>query len=294
MRALSIVAAATLCGLSGIAAAAPDWEKVEHVFERPATVSGEVRRFSFPRSDLEVTLDGVAVKPGLALGSWVAFKEAGDGATLMGDLVLTEGEVRRVMAALSRGGISVTALHNHLLRAEPATMYLHIGGRGDPVAMARAIRVALEQSRTPIATEPPKDQASPIALDTAALDRAIGHGGKADGGIYKFAVPRADGVSAHGHDVPEAMGSAVAIAFQPTGDGKAAVTGDFVLEAEEVDPVVGALMEHGIEVTALHNHMLDEEPRLFFMHFWAHDDAETLAKGLRAALDEVETAVAER
>src|SRR3712207_1878766 len=188
MRALAILSAVASTVVAGTAAAAPEGEKVEQVFERKAMVSGDVHRFSFPRSDLAVKLDGVSVKPGLALGTWVAFQETGDAATVMGDLVLTEEEVKPVMTQLAKGGIAVTALHNHLLRAEPATMYLHIGGHGDPVKLAQAIRVALEQSKTPVAVAPQSGEPPPISFDTATVDHAMGQRGKADGGIYKFSI----------------------------------------------------------------------------------------------------------
>jgi hypothetical protein len=209
----------------------------------------------------------------------------GDNGMVMGDLVLTMDEVSPVMKRLIEGGIEVTALHNHLLRNQPFTMYMHVLGHGDPVKLAATLHTALAESKTPFAAPAaPAAAPPPIDLDTAAIDAALGAKGSNNGGVYQFGIPRAEPIKDGGMGVPPAMGSAVAINFQPTGDGKAAITGDFVLIAKEVNPVAKALREHGIEVTALHNHMLDDEPRLFFMHFWANDDAKKLAEGLKAAL----------
>jgi hypothetical protein len=210
---------------------------------------------------------------------------------VMGDLVLTQDEVNPVMRKMEEGGIEITALHNHLLRAEPMTLYMHVVGKGDPVRLATALHAGLAQSKTPLAppasgTSQPQANAA-IDFDVAAVEQAIGRKGKDNGGILSFSVPRAQPVKDEGMEVPEAMGSAIGINFQPTGGGKAAITGDFVLVASEVNPVIKALEQGGIEITALHSHMLDEQPRLFFMHFWANDDAEKLATGLRAALDKM-------
>jgi biotin operon repressor len=272
-------------------AAEIDWAKVDAALGKTASVQGEVHRYGIPRSDLQVTLDGVTIKPALALGGWVAFEPMPDGALAMGDLVLTETEVNPVMSKLLESGIEITAVHNHLMRATPATFYMHIHGHGDAIAMATAIRAALAESKTPFAAPAaPAAQATQVDLDTAALDEAIGVKGKVNGGVYQFSVPRKEPITEHGMAVPPAMGTAIAINFQPTGDGKAAITGDFVVIADEVNPLIRALRENGIEVTAIHSHMLDEQPRLFFVHFWANDDAQKLAKGLNAALEKIAVA----
>ena len=205
--------------------------------------------------------------------------------------VLTEAEINPVMAKLLDGGIEITAVHNHLLRANPAPYYLHVGGNGDPAKLAEAIRLALTQSKTPL--EAPSESATEtpaIDLDTAKLDEAMGAKGRANGGVYHFGVPRRDPTSENGMPIPAAMGSANAANFQPTGNGKAAITGDFVVTGNEVNPLIRTLRANGIEVTAIHSHMLDEQPRLFFVHFWANDDAVKLAKGLRGALDRTSAA----
>ena len=263
-----------------------DWKKVDTTLGKTGAISGEAHRYGFPRSDLQVTVDGVAIKPALALGGWAAFQPMRGEAMVMGDLVLLETEINPVMAKLIEGGVEITAVHNHLLRANPETFYMHIGGHGDPVKMAEVIRSALALSKTPFDPPAVAPAAAPtVDLDTAQLDQIIGAKGTINGGVYQFNVPRRDPITESGTTVPTAMGSANAINFQPTGGGKAAITGDFVITGDEVNPMIKALRANGIEVTALHSHMLTEQPRVFFMHFWANDDALKLAKGIRAALD---------
>jgi len=269
----------------------PDWNAVGTALGKTGAVqAGGVYRVPFPRSDLHVTLDGVAIKPALALGSWVAFLPMGNDAMVMGDLVLTHDEVNPVMRALEAAGLEISALHNHLLRSAPATMYMHIDGHGDPVKLATAIRSALQLSKTPFAAPPAATPAPALDLDTARIDAILRAKGTSGGGVLSYGIARKDPPRSAGMALPNPMGSAIAINFQPTGGGKAAITGDFVMTANEVNPVIRAFAANGIEVTALHNHMLDDEPRLFFMHFWANDDALKLARGLRAALDKVASA----
>jgi hypothetical protein len=286
---LSLMASIFSASFSTVAIAQEiDWQKIDDAFGRkPAAVASDVHRYGFPRTDLAVTLDGVAIKPALALGGWIAFKPAHGGAMVMGDLVLLETEINPVMLKLIEGGLEITAVHNHLLRASPATFYMHVGGHGDPARMAAVIHDALSTSKTPLATPAAAGPAPTVDLDTAQLDQLIGVKGQANGGVYQFGVPRRDPVMEGGMQIAPVgpMGVATAINFQPTGGGKAAITGDFVLSGDEVNPVINALRSNGIEVTAVHSHMLDEQPRLFFLHFWANDDAIKLARGLRAALD---------
>jgi len=268
-----------------------DWKKVDAALGKTGAVQGSVHRYGLPRSDLSVTVDGVAIKSALALGGWVAFEPAHGAAMLMGDVVLTQTEIKPVMTKLLEGGVEITALHNHLLRADPPTYYMHVGGHGDPVKMAQTIRAALALSKTPLeagqAAPPP---AASVDLPTAQLDEILGAKGQSNGGVYQFGIPRKEPITESGMPVPGAMGSANAINFQPTGGGKAAITGDFVVTGEEVNPLIRALRDNGVEVTAIHSHMLTEQPRVFFVHFWANDDAVKLARGIRAALDK--TAVA--
>jgi hypothetical protein len=291
LRQLALVA--LLAGAPGLAVAADEWQaQVGAALGKTGTTTpGGIYRVGLPRTDLKAMLDGVELKAGFALGSWLAFEKAGDQGMVMGDLVLTMEEVAPVMTKLAAGGVEVTALHNHLLRNQPFTMYMHVLGHGDPVKLAAALHTALAESKTPLSSTPAAAVTPPpIDLDTAAIDQALGAKGTNNGGVYQFGIPRAEPIKDGGMDVPAAMGSANAINFQPTGGGKAAITGDFVLIAKEVNPVLKALRDHGIEVTAIHNHMLDDQPRLFFMHFWANDDARKLAQGLKAALAQINIA----
>jgi hypothetical protein len=268
-----------------------NWSKVDEAMGRSAAVTQDVHRYGFPRTDLNVSLDGVTIKPSLALGGWVAFKPMGSEAMVMGDLVLLETEIEPVMAKLIEGGLDITAIHNHLLRASPATFYMHVGGQGDPAKMATVIHDALAVSKTPM-TAPAAPATPPtVDLNSAQIEQIIGAKGQANGGVLQFNVPRRDAVTMDGMKMAPVgpLGVAEAINFQPTGNGKAAITGDFVLTDTEVNPVLKTLRANGIDVTALHSHMLMENPRLFFMHFWANDDAIKLAKGLRAALDKAAT-----
>ena len=263
-----------------------DWKKVDAALGKTAAVSGEVHRYGIPRSDLHVTLDGVAIKPALALGGWVAFAPMHGEAMVMGDLVLLESEITPVMTKLLDGGLDITAVHNHILRASPATFYMHVGGHGDPEKMAAVIRSALSGSSTPF--DAPATTAGPapaVDLDTAKLDEIMGVKGTASGGVYQFAVPRREPAMESGMQVNTPLGGANAINFQPTGNGKAAITGDFLVTGNEVNPLIRALRAGDIEVTAIHSHMLDEQPRMFFIHFWANDEAVKLARGVRTALE---------
>ena len=287
-------------------AASVDWRRVDEAMGRKGTLMpGDVYRFSMPRSDLKVTVKGVEIKPALALGSWAAFKAMPDGrAMVMGDTVMTEDEISPVMARLQQGGVEQSALHHHLLYENPRIFYMHISAMGDPVKLAGTIREALALTKTPLAPDaqmnptgnaaesgassaapssspPPQD----LGIDTTQIDSIIGFKGKINNGVYQVSVPRAHKIVDMGMEMPPAMGVAIAINFQPTGGGRAAITGDFVMVADEVNNVIRALRENNIEVTALHNHSLTDEPRIFYMHFWANDDALKLARGLRAALD---------
>ncbi len=259
--------------------AAADWKPVEQALGKAGSMQpGDVYKVSLPRSDLKVTVGGVELKPALALGSWVAFKRAGNMTMVMGDLVLTEDEVSAVLTKLQEGGVDAAALHNHVLHESPRVMYMHIHAMGDGVKIAKAIHDALALSKTPFVAPAAPSTSQEIGIDTKQLDQIMGQSGKVNGGVYQYSSARAEGINdgpttldTKGPVIPAAMGVAHAINFQPTGGSKAAITGDFVLISTEVNPVIKALR--------------DESPRLFFMHFWANDDALKLARGIRAALD---------
>ncbi len=285
MRLTTVVVCGAMLAAATMASGAEiDWTRVDQAIgKKGADQPGGVHKFGLPRSDLNVTVDGVPIKPSLAFGSWLGFQPSGDGVMVMGDLVLLETEISPVMKHLIDNGFDITAIHNHLLRTSVPVFYMHIGGHGDPVKLAGTLHEALSLSKTPLtqaAAAPP----APLDFDTAALEKTLGFKGTANGGVYQFSVPRAENITEGGMAIPPSMGTAIAINFQPTGGGKAAITGDFVLLGSEVNPVLKALRSHGIEVTALHSHMIEDSPHLFFMHFWANDDAQKLAQGLRAAL----------
>lgn len=292
MRTFNVITALAMAAFCTAAQAQEvDWKKVDEVLGRTAAVGGDVHRYGFARSDLNVTLDGVTIKPALALGGWAAFKPMHGEVMVMGDLVLLDTEISPVMAKMLENGVDITAVHNHLLRANPATYYMHIAAHGDPVKIATAIRTGLAESKTPL-TAAPAGAPPAIDLDTAQLDSIMGVKGTNNGGVYAFGVPRRDPISEGGMPIMPAgpMGLANGINFQPTGGGKAAITGDFVLTGNEVNPVIRVLRDNGIEVTALHSHMIGDTPHLYFMHYWANDDAIKLARAMGTALARTQSA----
>jgi uncharacterized protein DUF1259 len=279
---------------SSTIAKAVDWASVDSAIGRSADVSPDgVHRYSFPRSDLKVTLDGIALQAGFALGSYVAFVDTGNGAAVMGDLVLTEPEVSPVIAKLQEEGLDVTAVHNHLLREQPKVMYVHYGGMNpDAAALARGVRAALQASATPVgaasAPAPPGD----LGFDAAEIDHILGQKGKTTGTVLKYSVGRKETLTMgpSGPRLTPGLGAATVINFQALGGGRAAVTGDFALIGSEVAPLTRALRSHGIEVTAAHSHMTDDQPHLYYVHFFAAAPAGQLAQGLRGGLDATNSA----
>jgi hypothetical protein len=284
------VAVVLIVGAAGLAGAAePDWKAVEQALGKSGQMQpGDVFRIGMPRTDLAVTVKGVPVKAGFALGSYAAFKQVGDHAMVMGDLVLLDQEVPGAMSALLGNGLDVTAVHNHLNEMSPHVMYMHYEGHGDAVQLAKALRQALAASATPLgaAAAAPAAAGGP-ALDTKQIEQVLGRSGtNIGGGVFQVTAPRAEAITSMGQPLLPAMGVTTVINFQPTADGKAAITGDLALIDKEVNAVARTLRQHGIDVTALHNHGLQDTPRLFYMHFWANDDAAKLAGGLKAALDQ--------
>src|SRR6266508_1334044 len=279
----------TLCSATAAPAAEADWKAVEQALGKSGQLqAGDVFRVGMRRTDLSVTVKGVPVKAGFALGSYAAFKQMGDRAMVMGDLVLLDDEVPAVMSGLFSGGLEVTAVHNHLNEMSPHVMYMHYEGHGDAVQLAKALRQALSASGTPLgaASAAPAASGGP-ALDTKQIEQALGRQGRdLGGGVYQITVDSAEAITGMGQPFLPAMGVVTVMNFQPTADGKAAITGDFVLIDNEVNAVAKTLRQHGIDVTALHNHGLMDTPRLFYMHFWANDDPAKLAQGLKAALDQ--------
>lgn len=274
---------------SFLAAQGLDTVKIDQALGRSGQKLGEIYKVGFPRTDLHVTRHGVAIKAGLALGSWAAFEGTDDNAMVMGDLVLLQDEVNPVMAKLRGHGFEILSVHNHLLDETPHVMYMHYMGRGKASELATGLKSALGASKTPLAkpAAPAKAAAEPSFVKT--VEDALGHKGSFNGGVLAIGVSRADTITDQGMTIPPAMGMAESINFQEVGEGRVATTGDFVLVADEVNPVISALEDHHIEVEALHNHMLNEEPRLFFMHFWGEGSPESVAQGIKAALQKVHT-----
>jgi len=293
IHALSLHFAALIgcCLLSGSSAgaAAPAWKAVEQALGKPGQVqAGDVFRVGMPRTDLSVNVKGVPVKAGFALGSYAAFRQVGDQAMVMRDLVPLDQEVPGVMSGLFSGGLEVTAVHNHLNEISPHVMYMHYEGHGDAVQLARALRQALAASATPLGGGAPAGAPGGApAIDAKQIEQTLGRPGRdIGGGVFQVVVPRAEAITENGMSLLPAMGIATVLNFQPLDGGKAAITGDFVLVDKEVNPVARALRQHGIDVTAIHNHGLLDTPRLFSMHFWAVESPVTLAQGLKAALDQ--------
>jgi len=284
---LAMIAAVVMPG-SNVRAAEPDWKAVEQALGRSGQAQpGDVFRVGMPRTDLSVTVKGVPVKAGFALGSYAAFKQMGQQAMVMGDLVLLDQEIPAVMSGLFAGGLEVTAVHNHLNEISPHVMYMHYEGHGDAVALARALRQALSASGTPLGPSGPPPAASAPPMDARQIEQALGRTGRDLGnGLFQVTVPRAEALTEGGMPLLPAMGVVTALNFQALDGGKAAITGDFVLVDKEVNPVARALRQHGIDVTAIHNHGLLDTPRLFYMHFWGVDTPTALAEGLKAALQQ--------
>lgn len=266
----------------------PDWQGVEKIFARKGIVQQDMLKVTFPRSDLTVKMGNIPIEPGLALTSWIGFKEMGNRAMIMGDLVLLEGEVAQVMTKLVSEGIKITALHNHLIGTTPTIMYLHFSGDGNPVGLAEAMRSALSVTGTQIVS--PETSSPPAGpADWTKVEAIFGKTGQKKGDLFQVGFPRKEKIEENGMEVPPFLGMATGINFQSVGS-KAAATGDFVLLASEVNPVVKALTENGIAVTAIHSHMLFESPRFFFLHFWGYDEPKKLARGLKAALNKTNSA----
>lgn len=265
----------------------PNWQAVEKVFGRKGNLPDDVFKITFPRSDLEVKVGEVSVEPGLALTSWIAFKQAGNHAMIMGDLVLLDEEIAPVMKKFVESGVEVTSLHNHIVGESPRVMYIHFSGQGDPVKFAKTMNAALALTNTPLT--PPQPHQSSSSVEWSKVESILGWTGQHKGNLLSIAIPRAEAITENGMEIPPSLGVATALNFQMIGK-VASTTGDFVLIADEVNPVVKALTEHSITVTAIHNHMLSESPRLFFLHFWGVDDPEKLARGLKAGLDKTNSA----
>ena len=273
----------------GVCAQSLDTTRIDQALGRPGQKLGDVYKVGFPRSDLHVSVHGLAIKPGLALGSWAAFTGTDENGMVMGDLVLLEDELSPVMEKLRAAGFEITAVHNHLIDETPHVIYMHYMGHGRASELAASLRKALASSKTPLEkSAATTEEATPSAW-VKAVEDSVGRKGAYKGGVLSYGIPRADAIMMQGMPVGPAAGVAEAINFQAAESSNVATTGDFVLTAEEVNPVISELQAHHILVTALHSHMLTEQPRLFFMHFWAVGSPESVGAGIAAALKHVST-----
>ncbi len=283
---LSATTLILLC-VTGSARAAADWSAVAEAIGRDGGLSGGVYRVPFPRTDLHVTVAGTPIKTGLALGGWAAFAHEGDMTVVDGDLVLLPEEINAVISALQGNGLDITALHNHLVLETPSVMYLHFFGKGDAIALARGLKAAVAATATPPPAPPAGGSASSVPEWARAVEQSVGHSGTFRGGILSLGVPRAEEIHEHGAMLSPAMGMANAFNVQETENGGVAVTGDFVLTGDEVNPVIRELRAGGILVTAVHNHLIRSTPALYFVHFWGIGDPARIGGTLRQALTHV-------
>jgi hypothetical protein len=287
LRHLIIVSLVILLSLStsNSARASADLSEVAKILGFPGQMDEGAFVVRFGRSDIKVSIDGEPMPTALGFGGWIAWKGVGNYAMVMGDLVLLQKEVNPVVSALQEANIQVTALHNHFFYEQPPIMFMHIGGMGDPLKMAQGIRNALDKTATPHPSPASSGGSEPaLNLDTKKIEQIIGHSGKAGGGSFKLTVGR-PGVKMHGVEITSSMGLNSWAGFVGTNE-KAHVAGDVVMSAKEVNPVIQAFRKGGIEIVAVHNHMLDEQPRVFFLHYWGTGPAEKLAHTVRAAFDE--------
>ncbi|SPQ00329.1 LysM domain protein [Candidatus Sulfobium mesophilum] len=260
-----------------------DRDGIARAMGKTGIASGDIYKVSFTRSDLQVKAGKVIIQPEFALTSWAAFKKSGESSMTYGDLVLLENELNPVISKLEEKGIGVSAIHNHLIYETPRIIYVHFLGYGNEVVLAEGLKAALAVTGTPLKSEAASSEMkSEVAKQ---IEKILGYEGNMVSGVLHLNVPRNDiHVKTADKEIPGGMGMNTPLNFQMEGH-KAAINGDFLLLADEVNPVIKALRDNGIEIAALHNHMLDEEPRVFFVHFWGYGDSVSLAKALRAALD---------
>jgi hypothetical protein len=276
-----------LAAPSFLAAQNLDTAKIDQALGRTGQESGDVYRVSFPRTDLHVRVNELNIQPGLALGSWAAFSGSDAHAQVMGDLVLLQNEVNAVIRKLRSASIDVTAVHNHLINETPHVLYVHYMGHGKAADLAASLRAALAQSKTPREAPAPPPPAAEEPGFVKTIDDVLGVKGKWSGTVLSFGIMRSGPITDEGATLTGPQGLAESINFQDAGSGRVATTGDFVLTAEEVNPVISALAAHEIEITALHSHLLTEQPRLFFMHFWGLGAPASVAGGIKAALEKI-------
>lgn len=294
LLAFSMLLASSLTAIAAPTSLSTDWHSgVDKVFGSRGEMKGRVVKFTFPRSDLDVRMAGMAIEPAFGLTSWVAFQPTGTGeAIMMGDLVATTGEVKAITDKALKEGISISAIHRHIIGETPQVSYIHIGGTGDPTTLARKVKSVLEATGTPLTpaiSEAPavRGEQGAASTDWSKVENILGRSGevKAGGDVITFMFPRRERVKDMGVELQPAMGIGSAIYFQAAGD-KTLASGDFALIGSEVEPVMKTLADNGFTVSALHTHMINESPKLYYMHFFGEGDRLKLAKGLRTALEQ--------
>lgn len=267
-----------------------DTALIERIMEMKGKSNSGEYKVTIPQNDLSVEVDGFKIIPAMGLSTWIAFTPSQAGAMIMGDIIVTETDLKPVQQEVIKQGLTITAIHNHFVRNHPNVLYMHIGGAGNTEAMALKAKAVLDKVKELRGIDPSKGNASSEAvtnsLDLASLDRLLRYKGEMSKGVYKYTIGRPDvPLREHGMPVSSFMGFNTWAAFQGTPD-HAAVAGDFTMTEDEVAPVIQALVENGIEVVAVHNHMVHEQPRIFFLHYWGVGSVQQLANGLRAALDQ--------
>lgn len=265
-----------------------DIAAIEQVTGMEGTENEGEYKLTVPQNDLNITVDGFRIIPPMGMGSWAAFTPVGDEAVLMGDVVILGNEIGPVQKELAGHGLNATGIHNHFMRDEPGVMYMHIGGKGTEESLAKGVKAVFDKIAELRGGNPADAEAATVdnTLDTDRIAEILGHQGEMNRGVYKITIGRPDvNLMAHGTRVSTFMGFNTWAAWQGTPEN-AAVSGDFTMLADEVEPVVNTLIKNNVEVVALHNHMIHEDPRIFFLHYWGTGNAEDLAKGLKEALDQ--------
>jgi hypothetical protein len=268
-----------------------DIQAIENILGMKGAEKDGQYKVTVPQNDLNIEVDGFEIIPPMGLGSWAAFAPAPGGAMLMGDVIVTEDDLKPVQQEVISQGLTITAIHNHFVRNNPDVMYMHVGGMGDEETLAKGVKAVFDKVKEIRGGNPAEGRAAEVknTLDTKKIADILGHSGETNRGVYKVTIGRPDvRLTEHGAPVSTFMGFNTWAAWQGTPE-KAAVAGDFTMLEDEVAPVIKALVENGIEVVAVHNHMVHEEPRIFFLHYWGVGEAEKLAKGLKAALDQTGT-----
>ncbi|MFI5252422.1 MAG: DUF1259 domain-containing protein [Bacteroidota bacterium] len=259
------------------------WSQIEKLFQKKGATQGDMFKITFPRTDLDVTMESIKISPDLALTTWLVFKPAGKSAVMMGDLVILDSEVPRVELMLDSAGIAVTGMHNHIIGESPEIIYMHIMATGDAVKLAGTMKNIFAATGTPIGETATRTSKY---FDWSPVDSIMGTKGTVKGDVVQYGIPLKEKVMDNGMEITPYMGLTTSVNFQIDGSN-AAVTGDFVLLSRDVQAVMHTLLSYDIPVTAIHNHLMNESPKIYFLHFWGYDEPVHLANGIHAALDAI-------